>query len=189
MSHHVGQRPYAIALLMVVLLLALVAIGSQGPTQAAIASNTGQSLTEMGVTGQVTDVISVALDVAKSSGLTGDPSDMYIAQGVYKELRGPSVLESIYDDRIVWVVRLDAGFAFDGYGVSAFPINHLYIYIDAETGFALGRSAAKSPVEELNRQSWVKVSKSDIGKFPIPKFVPDGSGADSPGPTATPAQP
>lgn len=173
MGHHVGKRQRVIALLMVFPLLALIFMVSRESAQNAKAGNALQSIIQMKAVGEVTDVINVALDVAKSSGLTSDPTDMYIAHGVYSELRDPSILESVYDNRMVYVVRLDTSFSFDGYGVTALPVNHLYIYIDADTGFPLGRSASKSPIKELDQKSWIKVGKSDIGKFPIPKFTPN----------------
>ncbi len=184
------RRWYPISLLIAVPLLILIVGEGQWSPPAAGATNTSASrMISAGTVAETTDVISVALSVAHSSGLVGDPNAMYISGGVYKDFRLPNTLASPDDSRRIWIVRLDAAFLFDGYGVTDMPVNYLYVYIDADTGLSFARSAGKSPIEQFSPQVWTKVTLSDIGKFPIPKFVPGDNVSTAPlRPTATPAQ-
>lgn len=172
------RRRYPIGLLVALPLLILIIGESQWSHPAAGASNTSAGKTE------TTDVISVALSAARSSGLVGDPDAMYISEGVYKDFRLPNTLESSDDNRKMWIVRLDADFLFDGYGIADMPVNHLYVYIDADTGLPFARSAGKLPIEQFSQRAWNRVTLNDIGKYPIPKPVPsDGTAPLKPTPT------
>ncbi len=183
------RRWRKLAVLMIVSFLILPVIGSRWSSSTAAASSVNQSTNSIGTTAEMTDAISVALDLAESSGLIGEPDEMYISKGVYSEFMPPGTLESSYADHTVWVVWFKAEFLFNGISVSNFPVDNLYIYIDANTGLPFERLAGKSSVEEFSQKPWTKVSKSDIGKFPIPKFA-SGAGAEvlPLKPTATPAK-
>lgn len=166
--------------------IAMSIAGDQGALLRARANIAYQSILDVQPSSKMTDAISVALNVAKASGLSSDPDDMQITKGIYWELMPPGTLDSVYRDRSVLVVQIKAKFLFNGPGVSNMPVNYLYIYIDEKTGVAFEEVAWTQSIQDFDQKTWVKVSKNDVGKFPIPDSASsEGIGADSVGPTPT----
>jgi hypothetical protein len=175
------RRLHKTALIVVATLLVLIVAWSQRlspPT--ARATNAYQDK-------EMTDAITVALDVARSRGLAGDPDTMYIARGTYWEFAPPGTVETSNPNQDVWVVWLKAKLLFRDYDVRDIPVEDLYIYIDADTGLVSEILAVRSPVEEFYKKPWAQVNKNDIGKFPIPKLTSGSS--TTVGATATPVKP
>jgi hypothetical protein len=188
MNQQRGQWRQVVSLLAVMLLVvvAISIAGNQGSLLPAKANSAYLSITDLQPGSKMTDAISVALDTAKASGLTIDPDDMQITKGVYRDLLPPGTLDSIYNDRSVLLVQIKAKFLFDGYGVSAMPVNYLYIYIDEKTGMPFERLAGLEPIQQFDQKTWVKVSKNDTAQFPIPDFASSESATgESLGPTPT----
>ena len=186
MSRHYIAH-YRTALLITLSLFMLIVVGSQWTLPSAGANNA--DFTADRSEGSTTDVISVALNVAKSTGLS-DPDEMHIARGIYDEFTPPEVIESVDAGRDVWVVWLNGKFLFNWVDAHNMPVNNLYVYVDAKTGLPFEIRAEQSPIEKFRSKTWSKVSKSDIGKFPVPKVAPgEENGISSPSAPPTPAKP
>lgn len=136
-------------------------------------------------TGQ-TDVLSVALRVAQAHGLQGEPTAMYITSGAYQSLQGSATdaAETVYDTNTVWLVQIQSDINFSGYGVRNKPMKYLYIYIDTVSGLPFQVTASPQQLSDFNGFAWQRVTKADIGKFPVVEYTSDTSGASS-RPTAT----
>jgi hypothetical protein len=115
-----------------------------------------------------------------------DPDDIQIAKGTYSEFMPPGTLDSVYKERSVLVVQIKAKFLLNAPGASDMPVDYLYIYIDEKTGMPFEIVAWTQPIQDFDQKTWVKVSKDDIGKFPVPDFASSESAAvDSISPTPT----
>lgn len=188
MNRQPGKWRSVVSLIAVVLFVAIAIsiAGNQRSLLPAKAGSAYQTVLDVQPSSKMTDALSVALNTAKASGLSTDPDDIQIAKGTYSEFMPPGTLDSVYKDRSVLVVQIKAEFLFNAPGVSNMPVNYLYIYIDEKTGVPFEDLAWTQPIQDFAQKTWVKVSKDDIGKFPIPDFASSESvGVNSDGPTPT----
>jgi hypothetical protein len=137
-----------------------------------------------------TDALTVALDVAQAHGLKGDPAEMYIVRGRYSQLKPPSVAEGPDDSRNVLLVWLKAKYTYQSLNGHVFQADHTYVYIDTDTGEVFLEGGGPAPIKGLDLKPWQKVTKADIGKFPVPRKVSGSTNqTSSPQPTITPINP
>jgi hypothetical protein len=150
------------------------------------ADNASQSVVDGQPSSKLTDAITVALNIAKARGLLGDPEDIQVAKGMYSELMPPGTADSADKDRSVLLVEIKAKFLLNWPGVSNMPANYLYIYIDEKTGMPFENLAWTQSIPSLDQKTWLKVSKNDTDKFPIPDYAANQAvGVNFVGPTPT----
>jgi hypothetical protein len=192
------QRSRTIVFLAVWLSFTLLAAAANWSLSAASASNVRQSMNGLStvadsanvvsVAVDSTDVISVALEESKLRGLVGDPEQISIVHGALSNFSLPG--DEFPAERTVWLAWIKGTFFLNWPGADNRPANNLYVFIDADTGQAFQFLGAMSPIDQFNPKAWINVSKNDIGKFPIPKFVRSGgnAGVAPQRPTPTPVK-
>ncbi len=161
----------------------LIAILHQRSSLTVMASNQQQNIAD-----EHTDIISVVLKEATLKGLIGKPDELNLFQAKTNEVTLPG--DEFFNHHTVWLAWIKGIIVPNWPGASnrPTPANHLYIFVDADTGQVFQLLASEFPIEEFNQKSWVTVTESDIGQFPIPKFVPDRNLENvSPVPTEAPA--
>jgi hypothetical protein len=171
---------HKIVLVMALTLFLATAITSQGSTS-GVGANAGQSNVSATKRG-MTDAITVALDNAKSRGLTHEPDAIYVIQGSYGDLQpNGSILRPFahpnamtpYEEK-VYLVWIKAKFTLAGMSASV-PVEHLFQYISINTGQPFEMMGGPDTVfgppmlrDDMSLKPWTKVSTADIGKFPVP---------------------
>ncbi|MBI4670627.1 MAG: hypothetical protein HY741_03030 [Chloroflexi bacterium] len=125
-------------------------------------------------TAKMTDVIAVALEKAETAGMKNSPKEMRIVSGVYREFERPGESDSFYDKKrvhVVWIVSEPYKIVLPGARNQV--VSHLYVFVDSETGQAFEFRYGEKPSPQLEQIAWQRVTKADIGKFPVPVFSYD----------------
>lgn len=106
--------------------------------------------------------------------MKNSPKEIRIVSDVYKTFERPGESDSFYDKKrvyVVWIVSEPYKIVMPGARNQV--VSHLYVFIDAETGQAFEFRYSEKSILELDQMAWQRVTKADIGKFPVPVFSYD----------------